>query len=436
MALVVGAVMVVNWSTSSEPLARQFRTFVDEAVTSNAETAIQIYTNEGSEGLEEYFDRLEQRRRVNAIGFYGVDGNLIAGTDIKRARKLLEIATSSGVTEFERFPEMTYAAKRVDSRSGEQFVYVVEIKRFQAPPFFTSRLLLQALAVILIGGLVCYALALYLTSPIEKLRGAVQELADGNFSARVTERIGKRRDEVAALAKDFDEMAQRIETLITSEKRLTQDISHELRSPLARMNVALELARSRSNADTLPLIGRLETESQRLNDLIGQLLTLSKLETGSAAFEKTEIDFTKLVENIVSDADFEASGIERGVELKVADKIKIRGNETLIRSAVENVLRNATRYTPRGTDVEVGLTSDLHTATLEIRDFGEGVPEEELQKLFKPFYRVSVARDRKSGGIGLGLAIAEQAVSNHGGEIFAENKEKGLLVTIKLPVMA
>ena len=436
MALIVGAVMLVNWSTSSEPLARQFRTFVDEAVTSNAETAIQIYLNEGSDGLEEYFERLEKRRRTTAIGFYGADGELVAGTDIKKAKDLLTKAANSGETEFERFPEMTYAAKRVETRTGESFVYVVEIKRFQAPAFFTTRLLLQILSVILIGGLVCYALANYMTSPIEKLRGAVRELAAGNFDTRVRGQIGKRKDELASLAGDFDEMARKIESLINSEKRLTQDISHELRSPLARMNVAIELARSKSNADTLPLLGRLETESQRLNDLIGQLLTLSKLESGSGSFEKAEINFTKLVESIVSDANFEASAIERGVELLVADKVHVKGNETLIRSAVENVLRNATRYTPKGTKVEVMLTSDLHLATLEIRDYGEGVPDEELEKLFKPFYRVSMARDRKSGGIGLGLAIAEQAVRNHGGEISARNTGEGLLVTIKIPVMA
>ena len=147
---------------------------------------------------------------------------------------------------------------------------------------------MQILAVVLIGGLFCYFLARYLTSPIEKLRSATQRVAGGDFETKSTEKVGNRKDELAYLAKDFDDTAERIENLIESEKRLTQDISHELRSPLARMNVALELARSKTNPETMKLLERIETESGRLNDLIGQLLTLSKLEAGSNDLKNTK----------------------------------------------------------------------------------------------------------------------------------------------------
>ncbi len=172
-----------------------------------------------------------------------------------------------------------------------------------------------------------------------------------------------------------------------------------------------------------------------MNDLIGQLLTLSKLETGSDTFQKTEIDLGKLVDGLVSDADFEAAAIERGVTLKETTDVMVLGNETLLRSAIENVLRNASRYTPKGTKVEVALHLEQQSAVLTIRDFGEGVPDEELEKLFRPFYRISASRDRKSGGIGLGLAIAESAVSNHGGTIRAANTGNGLEVEIRLPAL-
>jgi two-component system sensor histidine kinase CpxA len=435
-ALVVGAILLVNWSTSSEPLARQWQTFVGEALTNNGETSAQIYESDGIEGLREFFKRVEKRRRVNAAAFYDDKLGLLAGSEIAGTDEFIKTALESDKPEFKRNKEFMMAAKMVTGRDGGRYMILLQLRRFRAPSFFTTRLLLQVLAVILVGGLVCYGLALYLTSPIGKLSKAVQELAGGNFETRVSAEIGNRKDELASLAKDFDEMAMQIESLITSEKRLTQDISHELRSPLARMNVAIELARKKSNDETLPLLKRLETESQRLNELISQLLTLSKLETGAANFEKSELNLTRLVEELVADADFEAQSIERRVKLISADQAKIFGNEALIRSAIENVLRNASLYTGKESAVEVTLVTDGSKATIQIRDFGSGVPEEELAKLFKPFYRVSVARDRKSGGIGLGLAIAESAVSNHSGSIHAMNADPGLLLVIDIPLLS
>jgi len=220
---------------------------------------------------------------------------------------------------------------------------------------------------------------------------------------------------------------------VTSEKRLTQDISHELRSPLARLNVALELAKNKSSAETLPLIGRIETESQRLNEMISQLLVLSKLETGSENFQKREINLTKLFEQIIADADFEAKGNEKAVKILQKDAVRVFGNETLLRSAIENVLRNAVRYTADKTTVEVKLSAENKRAVVSVRDYGAGVPEAEIKKLFRPFYRVNAARERKTGGIGLGLAIAERAVHAHQGTIKAQNTENGLAVEISLP---
>lgn len=437
MALIVAAITLVNWSTRTGPLARQWQTFVGEAITSNSQTTVQIYENEGVEGLEEYFSRSTNQSRINSIGFFDNKRKLIAG-DLKVAdiNDLFDEALQSDEPQFKRFDDRTYGAKRIALEDGKTYIYVIELKRFRPPTFFTSRFLLQLLSVLIIGGMFCYFLARYLTHPLTRLSEATRKIADGNFETRVADEIGNRKDEVGSLASDFDEMAQRIETLITSEKRLTQDISHELRSPLARMNVALELARVKSNPETIPMLERLENESVRLNDLIEQLLTLSKLETGAHVIEKTKVNISNVIEQIVADANFEAKADKKSVEILQKADVVVLGSESLIKRAIENVVRNAVRYTEEGTSVDISLEKIGQQAIVKIRDHGDGVPQDELEKLFKPFYRIQEARDRRSGGAGLGLAIAEQAIAKHKGRIQANNSEKGLIVEISLPIEA
>ncbi|CAN5651352.1 hypothetical protein BH24ACI2_BH24ACI2_03250 [soil metagenome] len=436
IALVVAVLTVVNWSTQSEPLVRQWQIFVGELVSTNSATAVQIYENEGQKGLEEYLSRTEATERINSVGFYDKNGRRIAGNEISsEARSLFDAALQSDNIEFIRLPEQTIAAIKLRLKDGEDYVYIIQFKRPQQTPLLSElrNRILQILAVVLTAGLVCYGLARYMSSPIVKLRKATQKLADGDLQTRVASQIGTRHDEVAKLAQDFDEMAERIESLVSSEKRLTQDISHELRSPLARMNVALELARAKANAETKPLLERLETESQRLNEMISRLLVLSKLETGSENFEKSEVNLTKIVEQIVADADFEAQANGKSVKILQKDTVKVFGNENLLRSAIENVLRNAVKYSKDETTVEVSLKKEDKNVVVIVRDYGIGVPEEELEKLFRPFYRVHTARERKTGGIGLGLAIAERAVHAHGGTIKAKKLENGLSVKTILP---
>jgi two-component system sensor histidine kinase CpxA len=289
--------------------------------------------------------------------------------------------------------------------------------------------------MILIGGLFCYWLARYLTSPVAKLRAATRELARGNLSARVVPTLGKRRDELASLAADFDEMAEKIQSLVDSQRRLLGDISHELRSPLARLNVALELARQRSGTEATSALERIQLEAENLNEMIGQLLALTRLESGAEDIRKTEFDLKTLVSEIVKDADFEARARNRKVKLEASDRCSIVGNEQLLRRAVENVVRNAVQYTAEGTEVEVNLACvEQDAAVITVRDHGAGVPENALAEIFRPFYRVDEARDREAGGVGLGLAIAERAVRLHSGNVAATNApDGGLLVEITLP---
>jgi two-component system sensor histidine kinase CpxA len=292
---------------------------------------------------------------------------------------------------------------------------------------------------VLVSGIVCYVLAGYLTSDVRRLRAATQQLAAGDLSARAEAPKGRRRDEIAQLVRDFNAMAGRLQDLVTAQSRLLNDISHELRSPLARLSVALGLAWQRAGADAHSALDRIELEATRLNELIGRLLTLARLEGGEDAMRRTAIPLDQLVQDITLDADFEAQTRQCHVRCDVQDEITVFGSVSLLHSAIENVIRNATRHTREGTDVEVQVAQESRNgkpeAVVRVTDRGPGVPQEALEKLFRPFYRLDDARGRQTGGVGLGLAITERAVRLHGGTVRAANRpEGGLVVEIRLPL--
>jgi signal transduction histidine kinase len=287
-------------------------------------------------------------------------------------------------------------------------------------------------------GIVCYLLARYFSSPVVKLRAAAQQLAAGDLSARVGAVNGRRRDELADLGRDFDVMAERIQSLMASQQRLLHDISHELRSPLARLKIALELARQSDGQEAAWALDRIEREADRLNDLIGQLLRLARLSQAAPGEGKDSVDLKGLVDDIVFDADFEASNSNRSVKVIESQDCVIAGDEQLLRSAIENVVRNAVSYTAEATAVEVSLRcqgDEGGQAVISVLDKGAGIPQAALAEIFRPFYRVGDARDRQSGGIGLGLSISHRAVQAHGGTVKASNaRSGGLLVEIFLPL--
>jgi two-component system sensor histidine kinase CpxA len=234
-------------------------------------------------------------------------------------------------------------------------------------------------------------------------------------------------------------MADRLETLIGSQRRFLRDASHELRSPLARLEVALELARGRAGSELAEPLERIGRESSRLNSLIGQLLELERLASGSPSLDTVDLDVAEILKEIARDAGFEAEARGCGVSLEVAARPRVEGSAELLRSAIENVVRNAVGHTHEGSEVEVAVGEETDkgrsTAVITVRDHGPGVAVEELPRLFEPFYRVADARERRTGGVGLGLAITERAIRLHDGEIDAANHpDGGLLVTIRLPV--
>jgi two-component system sensor histidine kinase CpxA len=282
------------------------------------------------------------------------------------------------------------------------------------------------------GGIFCFFLSRYLTKPLHKLGEAAAGIAEGRLDTRVDPSLKNRRDEIADLARNFDSMAERIEALITGQRRLLGDVSHELRSPLSRLIVALSLVKQGPAEEAAENLDRIALEARRLDTLIGQLLALTRIDSGVDRGSPAPLDLANLVQEVANDGDFEARARNRSVVIKQADACTVKGFEELLRSAVENVVRNAIRHTVEGTAVEISLQSTSPRALLRVRDYGPGVPDGMLSEIFQPFRRVA---NGNSDGAGLGLAIAERAVNVHRGTISAMNAAKGgLIVEIDLPL--
>jgi len=294
----------------------------------------------------------------------------------------------------------------------------------------------------LAGGIFCYFISRHLTKPLRKLGEAAADIAEGRLDTRVEPSLKNRRDEIADLARNFDRMAERIEASITGQRRLLGDVSHELRSPLSRLIVALGLVKQGAAEEATENLERIGLEARRLDTLIGQLLTLTRIDSGVDRSSPAPIDLVNLVQEVASDGDFEARARNCTVAIKRADASTVTGFEELLRSAVENVVRNAIRHTAEGTVVEVSLQTNNSRVLLRVRDYGPGVPDGMLADIFLPFRRVA---NGNPDGAGLGLAIAERAVSVHRGTILAVNSrtsnsgrvnahDGGLIVEIDLPL--
>ncbi len=413
--------------TRPTPTRRSWR---DLAQTGqNAQKAAEAYEQSGSAALNTALQATEKSSGVSAT-FFDENGRELSGRNVPAgAAELLARSTESRDLEFNFAGPGTLVARPVVSAKGQRYTYVAHIPR---PPFQSlwQTQAIRLLIILVIGGIFCYWLARYLTTPLLKLRTTTNQLAEGDLGARVATNLAKRRDEVGELGRDFNTMAERLQSMVKAQQRLLGDISHELRSPLARLGVALGLARQRSGAEASSALDRIERESENLNEMISQLLTLTRLESGTDGRKRSAVDLDALVREVSEDADFEARSLNRSVQVVASDKCSINGVEDLLRSAVENVVRNAVRFTPEGTAVEVALRkqngSGDNFAVISVRDRGNGVPAESLEKIFRPFYRTEDARDRQSGGgTGLGLAITERAVRMHGGTVHAANSPEG-----------
>lgn len=286
---------------------------------------------------------------------------------------------------------------------------------------------------LVISTLVCFWLARYLTAPIARLRNATHQLAGGQLSVRVGDLWG-RKDEIADLATDFDKMADKIQELINGRQQLLRDVSHELRSPLARLQVALALARRIGNGEN-SYLDRIERDLLRLEELIGEVLALSRLETSVYTPLNEAISLSELVREIVDDTSLEAGQKPCRLETGIEENIIFTGNGELLRRAIENIVRNAIKYTAVNTVVTVSLLRREDWLVIRVRDQGNGVAEQDIATIFEPFVRLDAAREHESGGYGLGLAIARKAVELHGGYITAFNcpDGPGFCIELSLP---
>jgi len=441
MVLVSATLIASVVATQSQFRAMRAEEFDRTVMPLMAARAADILDDHGMGALADFLSSLQTTLHWQAYLFDDEGKEILSQPTPPEADAMALSALQSAGTRIETSHGIRFAATRTTGSTGTHYVLVIGTNVESVTDVLRAPIRVQivrAAAVLFIAGFVCFWLARYITAPVRHLRTATHRLATGNLSARVGASAGNRSDELAELSRDFDHMAEQIESLISSQRRLFADISHELRSPLTRLTVALGLVRLQANAESTSGLDRIEMEAARLNTLIGSLLRLARLEGGSELLDGQPVLLHQLVAEVAADADFEAQSRNRHVRLTKTDPCTISGSKELLRSAVENVIRNAVNYTADGTEVQIALqkmpSNGNSTALISVRDHGRGVPEDSLADIFQPFYRVGDARDRLSGGSGLGLSITDRAIRLHGGSVRAVNcADGGLLIELRLP---
>ncbi len=387
------------------------------------EDAIAAYQSGGKEALAAALARMDRYSPGQHHLLDSTGRDLITGTDYSSQAR----APRPGAPPGRPFlgPPSRGGAWRGVSADG-QFQLFME---WRQPEFEPPNLLPYYTWIVVALCLLCYALAFTFIRPLRQLRETLWRFGSGDLAARTNSR---RRDEFGDLSRAFDKMADRIQTLLTAERRLLQDVSHELRSPLARLGFAVELARS--GTDKPAAFIQIKKDMDRISGLVGELIEMTRAEGDPGERRLVPVDLEALIGSVAADCLFESDAKACRIVRRVGEPLTVAGNEELLRRAVENVLRNAVGHAPNGSGVEIELRREKDSAVIIVRDRGPGVPEEMLSDIFRPFFRVESDRARDSGGVGLGLAIAQRAVSLHHGRIVAENQNPGLRVSIHLPL--
>lgn len=399
-----------------------------------ARSAVDIYVHGGKPRLAEYLRGLGESSHLQTA-LFDPAGHDILGLGVPPgAEKVLAEARATNDSQF-RTGFLWAGASVVDGPDGRYILVGKVIIPYRFLLFGTVQTILFAwLLPALAGALLCLLLARHIAKPIRTLQTVAGKIADGELSVRASPAIGPRHDELADLARDFDRMADRVQALLRKQLELLGDISHELRSPLTRLNVSLELVR-RGKTDA---VERMQTDLRRLDSLIGQILTLTRLQTRQDHKQLQLVNLRSIVESVAEDARFEVQQAGKSVVIGRAEDCWLTADPALLRSCVENVLRNAVYYTKPQTTVEVSLDlvrNGSDAARVLVADHGDGVPEEALERIFEPFYRVTEAREHQTGGTGLGLSIAQRIAMVHGGTLRARNRQGGgLEMEISLPV--
>lgn len=406
--LVISRIITFRLFEKGTPIGRNAATQFEEASLE--------YENGGPKALSSYLDW--QHSFYPMLHFYYArkGRDLVSGAD---RSQLLKMARSRWAVLTVTSP-IIIAVLSADSEDA----FIVE-----APPddviFYLPYYLLLLGAITIL----CWGLAIQFASPLNQLAETVRRFGVGDLSARVN---SKRHDGIGDVARAFDQMADRMEKLLTAERRLLQDISHELRSPLARLSFAAELARTSPDREAAAM--RVNKEIDQLTDLAQSLLQLTREEGDLSARKLEPVALDTLVNDLVQDCEIEAAARNCRLVSHGSSHVELLADPVLLRRAIENVLRNAIWHAPAGSTVEIALDASEANASVTVRDYGPGVPAETLTQIFKPFFRVDNSRNADTGGVGLGLAITQRAVYMHHGHVWAENAEPGLLVCVDLPL--
>ncbi|MGC1294594.1 MAG: ATP-binding protein [Alloacidobacterium sp.] len=436
-AIVTAIALVLTFFLGPRSVPSRWHASLTDTARSSGMLAIAELERGGAPAASAYLEKLERDAHLRACLFDSV-GDKLGGQNCETFKDMIPRVTALKTSDFSMKYGIVRVALMLPGSNAHEYIFATELP---AGPRAALGVDFAAIALrwgvaLLVSGFVCYLLTRYLTNPILRLQDASRQLAAGNLSTRAAAETEHRRDELGDLVRDFNIMADRIEELISRQRQLIYDLSHELRSPLARLNVAVDLVRERKGDD--PAFDRIEQDLERLSEMIERMLTLAKLDTSATPVQMKRVNLTEIVTGIVRDAEFESREPDGIIKLTADEEYSIQGNEELLHSAVENVIRNAIRYTAPRTSVEIELqrrdAEGIPWVFLIIRDYGPGVPQQELANIFQPFYRVADARDRQSGGTGLGLAIADRVVRIHRGMVRAENAiPRGLRVEIRLP---
>lgn len=392
-----------------------------------AEHAIFILETQGRDKLAGYLASLDNRFQSRHVLLTpsGID----LATQRDESALLAEAFDQTSFGWRENF-EVVFGLRRTgrDLSPDGKYVWLLHKPKGSRPWFDPFALLPYSVPALLLMALLYSSIAFRVAASIKGISTVAERFGRGDLRARVRSR---RRDEIGDLARSFDAMADRVEVLLTSERRLLQDVSHELRSPLTRLGVALELAGTEENRPKA--IVRAQRQLESLNGLVKSLLTVTAVEVDRPAQQAEAIHLDHLIDTVIDDCSLETQSKGCRFHVRCAEQAAVFGERELLARALDNVIRNAIHYSPRGADIDVTLSALNGDASIAVRDYGPGVPADSLPKLFDPFYRVDQSRDHATGGVGLGLSIVRRLVEMHGGSVSARNSEPGLVVTLTLP---
>lgn len=408
----------------------------NEEFVASSELAVSILKTKGLPGLRAWLNEINTHKAIDNIFVFNQNLQEVNNKLLPEHIKAILDSDIKNYKKIDRYnPIKNILTFKTTSLEGDSYLL---ISTFEHPHPIKYLLAPQRVAFsIIASGLICFLLASYFTSPLRKLRNSTQMLSLNEFKPISLDNLRNRNDEFGALAIDFENMTTRLSDLLNSQKQLLRDISHELRSPLTRIQVALDLARNKFKPTGIDELNRIEHEIENLDFLIRELLTFVRMDAHNTD-SKASVDIVELLKDIVTDLNYEKQTTltDSTINIQCPSSAFSEGQAQLLHRALENIIRNASYYSPVDGVIRIECAVVNNTICIQIADNGPGVPENMLERIFDPFVRVSVARESDTGGNGIGLAIAKRVIDIHQGKITASNRTNGngLIVTIELPL--